>query len=506
MFYRALAHVFLMPVAVCLLFGLQEARAEDLATIGRVTLPKSSATLAEGTKEAKRKALNAAIDKVMGSKASSNPAVLEAYDRMLEQISDSSWSSVSVKDDGSGAVEISIVLTMDEKEFRTLLSDLGVSLLTANVRSFAILAIFDEFVSRPGDPSLPEEVVREFSSERLASYSDQSSGSASSRSSSATSSSGSVSGHGSWGGVRGGAQSSDRSSSSDRAQFKNDVEASAEERVSYKEIIKYQPKNSPETSSVVYSALSAEFQDRDLRVLDNDMFRSKHFKDQPLTLEQMSKSEALATYVGFARQEAAADFFLVGNSIIFNTGESKATGNKVCTALVSVKTYSTSTGESIASDTLTETGSGGTFEECKGNLGKKVGSLLGPMIATRVQDYWKRRQMYGTEYSVFLLGPDLGVSTRMQFLNVVKNTADVVNVSKRNESSQQVELTVTYKGAEAVDDSLAMAMLSSPAFQIPFDKVVSGKKVFICIGKCHDFSEITGVAPPAPAPQMRKKK
>ncbi len=481
------------------------ANADDVSTLGRAALPKASASLPTGTREAKRKALNAALDKILGAKASSNPAVVEAFERVMEQVPNGAWSTVTTTDDGAGKVEFAITLTLDEKEFRTLLSDLGIALNTATTRSFALLAIMDEFVSRPGDPEMPAEIVREFSAERLSAYSDNSSGSASSRSSSASASAEAVGAHGHGVGMRGSSQSSDRSSSSERAQFRNDVEANTEERVSYKEIVKFQPKSSPESSSVVYTALSAEFQDRDLKVLDNDMFRSKYFSGTPLTLDQMSNSSELSKYVKFARQEAAADFFMVGNSIIFNTGESKTTGNKTCTALVSVKTYSTSGGEMIASETLTETGSGGTFEECKGNLGKKVGNLLGPAVATRVQEYWKRRQMYGREYSVNLLGTGLSVPMRLQFMNQVKGTADISNVVKRTESDARVELNITYKGSESIDDAIAMNLMNSPIFQIDFDKVVNGDKVFVCLPKCHAFTELTGVEPPAPVKGAKKK-
>jgi hypothetical protein len=100
---------------------------------------------------------------------------------------------------------------------------------------------------------------------------------------------------------------------------------------------------------------------------------------------------------------------------------------------------------------------------------------------------------------------------RLQFLSLVKGAANFSNVTKRNESDVRVELTVTYKGTDSIDDTLALKLLESPAFQ-SIDKVTVGEKVYICMGSCRQYSSVTGVAPSAPpaapaaAPARGKKK
>jgi hypothetical protein len=484
----------LTVISIAIAYPTPVAHAAEVTTIGRATVPKAgnpAAVKAGAEKAAKAKALSAAIDKVLGVNSSSKPEIKAVFDQIAEQIPEEAWSGTSQKAIGDSEFEYSVNFVMDEKDFRTLLSDLGVALSTATNRSFAILAIVDEFVSRPSDINAPLEELVEFSTEKTASVSDHSAGAASSDSSDAASSSEAA--RAARYGVSARASQSSRSSSSEKAEFQNAVDVQVADRTNYKKLVKYQPNGSPERTSVVYAALSAQLQDRDLKIVDNDMFRSKFFKDAPLTLEKMSNSEFLSKYVPFARSEAAADFLMVGTSVIFDAGKSNVTGSQVCNAIVSIKTYSTSGGEMIASETVSEVGSGINIDDCKGNLGRKVGAIIGPTIGARIQEYWKRRQMYGREFHVTLVGKDMPLTVRMQFQNLIKGTLNISNVNKRSESDAKVDTVVTYKGTDPVDQVIAAKLLESPTFSI-IDAFTSGDNVFICMGPCRQFPEITGIA------------
>ena len=112
------------------------------------------------------------------------------------------------------------------------------------------------------------------------------------------------------------------------------IHAEDHDNVSFKSLVKYQPQGSaPETLNLTYGALVGQLQDYDLRVFDNDIFRSRYFKDKPLTLDQMVNGSELSRYGEFAKTEANADFFLAGTSVIVDTGKIPTTGNLFVPAL-----------------------------------------------------------------------------------------------------------------------------------------------------------------------------
>ena len=83
------------------------------------------------------------------------------------------------------------------------------------------------------------------------------------------------------------------------------------------------------------------FSTYDIRVIDNDIFKSKFFKGQYVTSDKLSNSEVLANYVNYAKTNAKADFFAIGVSYITDNGKNPNTGKYTCDGNVFVKIYST---------------------------------------------------------------------------------------------------------------------------------------------------------------------
>lgn len=117
----------------------------------------SAASRAAVVEEAQQNALQAGIkllvDRTLGASASNKPEVQEKFEDIISQS-----STYILDEDYQGEVIDSdyvarAYLTIDETAFRELLSDLGVAINTANIRSNTIMIILDEFFTRPSDLS-----------------------------------------------------------------------------------------------------------------------------------------------------------------------------------------------------------------------------------------------------------------------------------------------------------------------------------------------------------------
>ncbi|HEY3451346.1 MAG TPA: hypothetical protein VGK67_33620 [Myxococcales bacterium] len=500
----------MVAVSLLVLVCAAPAHAKEVEIIGKSSVPvppppKSKKDpqpdvqliRANAIKEAKRQATISAIDKILGPSSSKDPRVSSKIDAVMAQIADDRIVDTKAAKVGDN-YEVTLKVVLDDKEFRTLLSDLGIAINTAAVRSFSILTVMDEFVTTPKDLKAPLEELVEFSSERGASMHDKSKSADSSSSDSADSvhASGNINAAGSHSGAYGGgsahvqgshsvnaASSSSSKSSSERS---NDVAAEVHDNVTYKKLVKYQPQSTaPEKVSQAYNALMGQLQDYDLRVLDNDVFKSKHFKDAPLTIEQMQNGEALSKYVAWARTEANADYFMVGNSIIIDSGKNKNTGDYSCTGLVTVKTYSTADGEAIASETISEASAGLNLNDCAANVAKKLAKVGGPIIGARVQEYYKRRATYGREFVVTLVGANLPLMLKTNFAKALKSVPGVENDQQRTSSGKKLQIVVTYKGGDPLDQAMAAQLATNPSFAT-LDAKTDGNQVLFCMGSCDE--------------------
>lgn len=249
------------------------------------------------------------------------------------------------------------------------------------------------------------------------------------------------------------------------------------------ELGKFQPpKHQVEKLSKTYNALLGELQDYDLRMIDNDLFRSRFFS-HAITLDDLANRDTLAKYMGYARKEAKADFLLLGRSVIVDLDRDENTGESKCTGQVSVKTFSTQSGESIASDMHSEVASGIDSDRCAANLASKLAMAVGAEIGSRIRDYWQRRVTFGREYLLTLRSPSLALKTRMEFTKALKRLPGVASVTQRYSTRTEIELTVTYRGRDPLDQVVMQGLAGTRVYSA-LDSVTDGTHIRFCFGAC----------------------
>lgn len=509
-----MARSSLLAVALAVtLLGTAEAKEIEVMGHASIRVNQSDgdvrAIRTRAQRDAKRQAVMDAIEKVLGPGSSQDPRVASKIDAVVSQISDERVV------DGHGTrvgdtYEFTVKLILDDQEFRTLLTDLGIALNTSTVRAYSILVVMDEFLTTERDLHAPLEELEEFSSEKGARLRNTTKSSSSKTASSVANSGSSVdarlseqahpsgnSGQPSTANTAQQAKDTNKSLKSTQATSLAaatdsrsarvvSVEAEAHDNVKYKKLIRYQPHGGqPEKTSQAYNALVGQLQAYDLRVLDNDVFRSKYFKDTPLTIEKMQNGEALSKYVSYANSDAKADFFMVGNSIIIDSGKNPNTGDSQCTGVITVKTYSTVDGEAIASETFAEGGAGTNVNDCAARAAKKLARVGGPVIGARIQDYWKRRITYGREYVVTLSGINLPLAVKTTFTKALRGISGIENETQRSSGPRQVQFLVTYKGTELLDQALASSLSSSTVFS-NLDSRTVGNQITLCMGPCEE--------------------
>lgn len=257
------------------------------------------------------------------------------------------------------------------------------------------------------------------------------------------------------------------------------VSASDNEHEFFTNIKEYQPKNGiPDRQNFTIKALQSSYQTYDIKILDNDRLRSKYFQNSPITVDKLENSAELDKYVKFSRDEAKADFFSIGSSIIIDNGKNPNTDSFVCDGIIAIKVYSTLDSEAIASGSLTESASGNSPDQCRANVAKKIGEGLGNEISNKVQEFWKKREMYGMEYVVILTG-DMPPMARIQFTNTIKKVQGVSNVKQRTVESGKYEFVISYNGSDPLADAIFTQIASSPlsATFNTYDYAVDGNQI-----------------------------
>jgi hypothetical protein len=149
---------------------------------------------------------------------------------------------------------------------------------------------------------------------------------------------------------------------------------------------------------------------------------------------------------------------------------------------MTVKTYSTASGEDIASETTSETAAGINANDCAARAAKKMAATGGPIVSSRVQEYWKRRNAYGREFVVTLQGSGLPDSATRGLTKAVKAIEGVEKATLRSQTDNEYQLVVVYKG-ESLKDELDDRLDALPAFAARRSRVESDQ-ITICMTTC----------------------
>ena len=476
-----------------------------------------TAVVTEAQENALKAGINILIDRTLGANASKKPEVQEKFNKILSQSSiyiiDQNFTG-EIKDNNYVA---KAYLTIDETEFRTLLSDMGIAINTQAVRAHSIMLVLDEFFARPSDLSknvLTKEVTtyqydydEKYKETEKASASSYAKSNASGKNANTYNVNAKSKGNynanasGGYSNAYGGGCYSNSTSGSHNNSYKakgsnsnsyNRSSASGSNS-SYGHFVDYGQKEheffqnikeydvlSPKAENLNYtqSALQNAFTTYDIRSLDNDVFKSKYFKGSSISSDKLSNSAELAKYVEAARKDVKADFFAIGISYITDNGKNENTGKNTCDGNVFVKIYSTVDGEVIASGTFTETAAGNSVDQARAAVANKIGNELGEILSKKVQDYWKKRMMYGSEYIVQIKGDFMPVE-RITINKALQNVDGIKNVSMRSSDSTMTEFTVNYSGSDAIADAVFIKLYESNMYNKfkNYDYKVTGNQI-----------------------------
>ncbi|XQM37680.1 Flagellar assembly protein T N-terminal domain-containing protein [Cupriavidus sp. H19C3] len=532
-----------LPGAIAAMLLLPSAYAMDIEARGvgtaRIT-DDLNAVRTTALRQAKRNAVLAALDKVVGAGTSKLPEVQARLDELVVQVGEESFYS-PVPSSADGQYQVSVTFRMDDKALRTQISDLGLAMNTTATRSQPILVMMDEFFTTPTNLRAPLEELTEFRHEEGSHYNEKEAASSSRRAAYAASSNaayaskeqaafavredraGRVSaardtqvagaardGEGGEAAVAGrerarydaasassrqaagaasrqvaaASSSSVASSSAAQSAYAHSVNAEDHNNTYFRKLVKYQPQNTgPDSKNYTYNELKGQLGDLDIKVIDNALFKSKYFGNRAITLDQLENSAELARYVDFARKDATADYLMIGSSVIYDVGVDRNSGQPACTGVASTKTFSTRTGEDIGSATQSEAAIGISPDDCRGKLAGKLAASLGNQVGKRIQDFVKRRTMYGAEYVIRLTGGTLSLMSRTAFSQGLKNVPGLEKVVQRQAAANQVEMMATYRGTDPLDQAVAMALAGNPQFAT-LDSMVDGNVVTLCMNGC----------------------
>ena len=428
-----------------------------------------SSVVSQAQQNALENALKILIDRTLGANASNNPQISGRINDLVSQS-----STYILNQNYSGEVKDNLYVAkgyfvVDETAFRELLSDLGLALNTQNVRASSILTVIDEFFTLPSDmnTSEPTKDVTTFKYSNDEKYTEKEAF----KYGSADKSADYISSH--YGSAKAG------ESSKEAMKYGYYQDYSGKENEFLQHIVEYQPK-APRIQNVNYTlpALQSAFQTYDIRAIDNDMFKSKYFSNNPVTVDKLSNSAELANYIKYARKEAKADFFAIGTSVITDSGINPSIGQHTCDGMVAVKVYSTQDGEVIASGSISETAAGQSPDQARALVAAKIGKNLGEVLSKKIQDYWKKRMMYGSEY-VLLVNGSFTPMERITLNKTLSTVNGIQNVALRTSDQTQCEFVINYKGLDSIGDAVFMKISDSPlAYRFTnYDYDINGNQI-----------------------------
>lgn len=470
--------------------------------VGKSPIIKKDQNLTRNTASelAKAEAVSALIIKINGMQSLSEAKLL--LPQIINQVNPVYFSNLGSQTDVENNLVTRVSLEIDDKEFRTILNDYGLS--KKNSRTSPIIIVMDEYFGVPRDNTKP---VKEFTSyfndqsysyDEKAAYSSREKANASSKisaSSQGRSSSGYVggydNGYGSGAYAAGGSAShNNKASSSTSANYNASEDASYSQKErqndiqSFVKYVEYQtPSVVPEKFNQTLNSIAQNATKYDLRLMDSDLFRSKYLKGRSMTIQQLLSDAELAKFAAAAR-EAKADWFMAGSSNIFDRGRSSTTGQYVCDGAVTFKVYSVDDATLMSGETRTESASGATADACRTNVAAKLGELAVSNVAPQILNYAKNRSMYGKEITIFVKSITNNVSTRLgdDLYEALDHISGVENINIRSQDGKLVEITMGYKSDKPLTVELNKALRQVNQTLASAERIQQGNTITLCIG------------------------
>jgi hypothetical protein len=481
--------------------------------------------------KSRQEAVKRAIEAVETPDAARDPKVLEKLQAITDQISEDQIEE-TVNRMGSSII-VSSTIRLDDNDFRKVLRDQGIDGSGSKAAQSKILIVIDEYHTTPTELKVPAEEIFEYKASKGKSFSDKSvkasssvaAGAAASsykqdvnasasrsanvnvRESASYDGSASVSGRGgsasaseSASASRSGSASASESASlkastaasSSASAFnksasasKTNVQSEEHDDVSIKRVVKYQPANkAPEKNRLIEAAFIKVIGGYQIETKSNDLFRSKYFKNKPLTFEQMVEGAALAQYVTAAKNDPDidADFFMAGTATVIDNGVDAATGKKKCSGIVAIKAYATSTSTNLAAGEASETGLGDDIDSCAANVGRKLAEFAGEELSKAILDYWRNKQVFGQQYTVVIVADKIPVGVD-EALYEVFTELGIEEPDMKEAGAKRIEFSVIYKGKKPLPIAVGSALRKLEGMP-PLDKVQDGQRLTFCLGEC----------------------
>ena len=428
--------------------------------------------IVEAQNNALKAAINILIDRTLGKNASSNPEVQAKYEDILSQadsyILDKKYTGEVVDNEYVSKV----TLTVDETEFKEIISDLGVALYTQDTRAHSILIVLDEFFAPPSN------LNQSTATKEVTTYKYDQKVKDTEKEALKAASSGQYAAAGYYSKV--GSTSKSGLSYGKFNEYTNNISEF------YQHIKEYAPTN-PKVKGLnsTLPAMSRVFAKNDLNVLSNDIFKQKYFKGKPITSDILRNSVEIVGYVEAARKDAKADYFAIGNSYIVDNGKDESTGRNICSGTVDITVYSTVDNEIIAAGEFSEIASGVNPDNARAEVAKKMGEELAEEISHLIQNYWKKRNMYGLEYIVQIKGNFIPVE-RIAIRQAMEKTNGLKITNQRSSDSTLMEFRINYSGNGSVGDEIFMNLYNSSLsgkFKNYDYKTVGNQLIFMPIAK-----------------------
>ncbi|MCM1338460.1 MAG: hypothetical protein NC191_02175 [Muribaculaceae bacterium] len=420
----------------------------------RISQTVRSAVVTTARERADLDAINILIKRTLGADALDNPEVSSKLNELCSQVNtfaNKTYTGEVIDNNYIAKVK----MTVDDAEFRELISDLGLAINTAQVRSKSILIVMDEFFAAPSDMHsnvLTREVTTydykynekdKQTTKASAKYSDSEK---------------SAAGYSGYYGAAGAKSVSNTNASLNYGNYKD---YSKNESEFFQNIKEYAPRN-PVAQNINLTKPELVKALKDIRTIDEQMFKSKYFKGRPISSDQLQNSEELVKYIKFAQEDAKADYFGIGVSYITDRGVHESTGERAADGVVFMVIYSTQDGNVIASGEYHDSALGNTADDARAKVANKIGNGLGNELSKQIQKYYNKRNMYGNEYIVEIRGNFLPIE-RININKAVKNTAGIDNVVIRNSDNTKIEYVLNYKGKDAIGDCLFMQLIDVSA-------------------------------------------
>jgi hypothetical protein len=194
----------------------------------------------------------------------------------------------------------------------------------------------------------------------------------------------------------------------------------------------------------------------------------------------------LSRYVAAAR-DSKADYFMVGNTVIINNGQSAATGTFVCDGLATLKVYSTEDGTILATDARSESASGNSPDQCRANVANKLAGFVGTTLGSTIQNYWRQREEYGREYNVRLVSllGNLSDDNKDAFAEALEKMDGVKSkIIDRKSTRSEYEIALTYKSDKSISREIGSTLKKVAAFK-SVGRKTDGTTIKVCLeGPC----------------------